>query len=199
MSYITEGDLENYILQDIDASFSTWIASVIAGVESYIDNYCGTKFANTGIAEDRYYDGSGSDELILGPVQSVSAVVFLTLLGDTYATLSTDNYILYPQNSEVNDTKYILKLRHGSFYSNFPNYPRSVKITGIFGTTTPPLAVKMAGIKLAAKIINDGLRGGQVSRETLGSYSVIYEKVDEVSGAMEIKEILNQYRVMSLD
>lgn len=194
MAYITEGDLENFILQDIDSTFSTWISGIIDTVEAYIDNYCGTDFQNS-TAGDKYYDGSGSNEIIIDPVQSISAVVFLNVNGNVDSTLGTGDWNLYPLNDS---SKYILRLSPGGSYGSFPSHGRAIKITGVFGSATAPLPVKMAGIKLAAKLINEGLRGGQVSSETLGSYSVSYEKVDEVTDSMGIKEILNQYRVMEL-
>lgn len=195
MAYITEGDLENFILQDIDSSFSTWITSVIEIVEDYVDQYCGTDFHNS-VSGDRYFDGSGSDELIIGPVQSISAVYLLDTSGNVNATLATSDWNLYPLNSSTPTT---LKLALGGSYNNFGDYGRAVKITGIWGYSTAPTPVKMAGIQLAARIINEGLRGGQVSSENLGSYSVSYNKLDETSESMGIKDILNQYRVMILD
>ena len=54
--YITEGDLEKYILQDIDASYSTWIATIIEYVGAYIDHYCDTTYVGSGTDTDRYYD-----------------------------------------------------------------------------------------------------------------------------------------------
>lgn len=197
MAYITEGDLENYILQDIDASYSAWITDVIAAVEAYVDQYCGTDFQNAA-STDRYYDGDGSDTLTIDPVQSITAIYFLDTNGNVMDTLTSADYLLYPLN-DSNKTQ--IKLQGGSFGS-FPNYYKSVKITGTFGYSTAPLPVKMAAIKLAAKIINNGLRGGKVTSETLGSYSVSFAEIDaekEKKESMEIFNILDMYRVITLD
>lgn len=195
MSYISEGDLENFILQDIDSSYSTWITSIIAAVEAYIDQYCGTDFENSG-SGDKYYDGNGTDELFIGNVQTITAVYFLDVNGNVESTLGTGDWNLYPLNDSTKNT---LKLSGGGSYSSFPNRSRAVKITGTFGNSTAPLPVKMAGVQLAAKLINEGLRGGQVKSESLGSYSVTYKDIDENAESMAIKETLNQYRIMTLD
>lgn len=193
--YITESDLENFILQDIDPSFSTWITSVISMVEAYVDQYCGTSFANA-VSTTRYFDGSGIDELLIGPVQSVSSLKILDVNGNTEATLtaSTD-YYLYPLNETIKDR---IKLSLGGQYQAFPGRTRSIEVTGIFGHSAVPGPVKLAAIQLAAKVINTGLRGGQVSSETLGSYRIDYREVDENAESLGIKETLNLYRVMNL-
>lgn len=195
MSYFNEGDLENFILQDIDSNYSTWITSVISMVENYIDQYCGTDFENSN-SSDRYFDGTGSDEITIGPVSSITTVQFLNITGGIDATLADTDWNLYPLNDS---SKYILKLSAGGNHPSFPSFGKSVKITGIFGSTTVPAAVKLAAIQLAARIINNGLRGGQVSSETLGSYNVSYQKVDDEADAMGVKDILNQFRVITLD
>lgn len=191
MAYITEGDLENHILQDIDSSYSAWIGVIIGFVEEYIDKYCGTSFASQG-SVDRYYDGSDGNELIIDDVQSVTSVQILAPDGSVIANLTQNtDYWLYPLNDTVKNS---LVLSGTNLLSEFPSYPRAVKITGTFGFGTVPGPVKFAGIQLAAKMINEGLRGGQVKSESLGSYRVDYRDIDESVESMGIKEILNQYR-----
>lgn len=195
MAYLTEGDLENYILQDIDASFSTWISSVISQVEEYVNNYCGTDFENSG-SVSKYFDGLGGDVLNIGDFQSTSEVLILNTDGSTNATLTKDtDYYEIPYNESV---KNALKLSPSGQYVVWPDWTRAVKVTGVFGYSSVPQAVKLAAIKLAVKIINDGLRGGQVSAESLGSYRIDYKDIDEKINSLGIKEILNQYRVIIL-
>lgn len=197
MSYITEGDLENFILQDIDSGFSTWIESVITMVESYIEQYTGIDFEND-TATTRYFDGDGSDIVVIGDYRTgtLTSMQILDSDGNVEATLTSGtDFTEYPYNE---GTPNAIKLLGGGQYNHFGNRSRTVKITGKFGYATPPGAVKIAAIKLAAKMINEGLRGGQVSSESLGSYQVSYKELDESSESLGIKEILNQYRVMTL-
>lgn len=193
--YITEGDLENYLMQDIDASFSTFIASVITWVEDYINQYCGIDFENS-VSATKYFDGSGDQDLLIGECQSLTEVLILDSDGNTLATLTENNdYWKYPYNETVFDT---LKLVNTGQYTKWPARARAAKITGIFGRASVPNPIKIAACQLAAKIVNQGLRGGQVSAEKLGSYSINYREMDESAESLGIKDILNQYRAITL-
>lgn len=198
MAYLSESDLENFILQDIDSSFSAQITEIITWVEDYINNYCGIDFENS-TAEAKYFDGSGNEDLFIGEFQTgqLTEVLVLDSLGNTLATLVKDtDYWEYPyDNTSMKNT---LRLCPDGQYSSWPLHNRAAKVTGKFGRSTIPKAVKLAAIKLAAKIINEGLRGGQVASESLGAYSVTYEKLDESAESLGIKEILNQYREIKL-
>lgn len=195
MSLFTEGELENFIIQDIDNSLSAWIATVILQVEAYIEKYTGIDFENS-TSGDRYFDGYGDDVLFIGDYQTITAVVVLNVDGSTMETLTVDtDYVLYPYNES---TKNGLLLIPGGKRSQWPDWRRSVKITGTFGYATPPADIKLAGLKLAAEIINEGLKGGQVSSESLGSYSVSYKDVDEKVKALGIINVLDQYRPITI-
>lgn len=191
MSYITEGDLENHILQDIDNSFSSWIASVILMVESYIEKFTGIDFENS-VSSTRYFDGYGEDVLFIGDFQSVATVQILDSTGTAIQTLTVNtDYVLYPYNDSV---KNALLLMPGGQRVIWPTGRRTVLVTGVFGYATPPADIKMAAVRMAAKIINEGLKGGQVASETLGSYSVSYEQMDDNADSLGIKHVLNSYR-----
>ena len=195
MAYILEGDIEKFILQDIDSSFSTWIDSVVDIVEEYIDHYCGTNFADQG-SGDRYYDGSGLQDLIIDNFQSISAVKILDASGAEIMTLTEGtDFNSAPYNNGIQNR---LVLSGSGLLSSWPDRARSVKVTGTFGYDAVPKPVKLAGIQLCAKIINEGLRGGQVKSENLGSYSITYKDINEHTESLGIKEILNQYREVRL-
>lgn len=195
MAYTTEGDLENLLLQDIDSSYSSWITAVIAAVEAYIDQYCGTTFADSG-SSTKYYDGTGTDEIVVDEYQSITSVDVLDETGNVEQSLTADtDFWSYPLNDGVKNR---LKLSQSGKLSNFPNRPRALKIVATWGRLAVPGPIRMAAAKLAAKVINEGLRGGQVKSENLGSYSITYKDIDEKAGAMEIYNILNMYRNLSL-
>lgn len=200
MPYITEGDLENFILQDIDSSYSSWIATVITQVEAYIDEYCGTSFAGGSAGVVRYFDGSGQNEIFVGDYQASSEVKILNVDGnDLYELTEGTDFLAYPLNSTVKNSIHLMPT--GKAGGRFPGYQRALKITGTFGygSSNIPAPIKLAAMKLAAKIINEGLRGGQVSSESLGSYSIDYREVDEVAETMQIQDILNKYRPILLE
>lgn len=193
--YFTESELENFIIQDIDNSLSAWITTIIGQVEAYIEKYTGIDFENAASA-DRYFDGYGDDVLHIGDFQSLTAVTILNTDGSVMETLTVDtDYVTYPYNESV---KNALLLIPGGKRSAWPTWRRAIKVTGTFGHANPPADVKLAAIKLAAEIINEGLKGGKVASESLGSYSVSYEKVEEKAKAMGIVNILDQYRPITL-
>jgi hypothetical protein len=195
MAYITEGDLEKFILQDIDATFSTWITSVIEIVEDYIDNYCGTNFKDQG-SQTKYYNGSGTEELIIDNFQTITSVQILDSNGTVIENLTENSdYWASPYNSGIQNK---LVLTGANLTSVWPDRHHSVKVVGTFGYDSVPTPVKLAGIQLCAKIINEGLRGGQVKSENLGSYRVEYKEINETMESLGIKEILNQYRELRL-
>lgn len=194
MPYITKGDIQNYMLQDIDTSFDSWIATVIEMVETYIDGYCGTSFNASG-SSDYYYDGSGTDVLIIDPIQTISGLTIYDSQGNQEMTLTENvDYWLYPLNEDV---KTIIKLAAGKL-GHFPERTRVVKVTVVGGYADVPADIKLVALKLAAKILEKGLKGGQVSSESLGEYSVNYEKVDEAADALGINEVLDGYAPISI-
>ena len=196
MSYITEGDIENYMLQDIDSTYSAFVASVIAMVEDYINKYCGVDFEN-GSSADRYYDGSGSGELIIDEFQSISAVTIYDTNGQQLYTLTENtDYYTYPLNETVKNK---LVLFSGGKLGIFPSWGRSIKVTGIFGFSAAPTAIKIAALQLAAKILEKGLKGGEASAESLGEYSIDYKEINDQADALGIFQILNMYRSTRLE
>lgn len=197
MAYLTESDLENYILEDIDPSFSGWITSVIAAVTSYIEKYTGIDFDGNNSASDRYFDGDGEDRLYIGPFQSgASSVYLLDSVGNVIETLTLNtDYWEIPYNETM---KTGIQLAPGGKRLHFPCGIRTVKVTAKFGYATIPDDVKQAAIRLAAKIVNEGIKGGQVSSESLGAYSVSYQKVDEMAEAIGILNTLDHYRPITL-
>ena len=194
--YITEGDLEKLILQDIDSTYSSFISSIIDYVGEYIDQYCGTNYKTDSGSDTRYYDGSGSDELNVDGFSAITSISILDVNGNVETTLATTDWYAYPLNSTQNNK---IILSDGGALGSFPDRIRSVKIIGTFGSSSAvPGPIKLAALELAAKVINVGLKGGQTSSESLVSYSVNYRDVDEEAESLGIKEILNQYRIMSL-
>lgn len=189
--YIQASDLVGFIPDNTDSNITN---AAINGVCSYIDHYCGTTFANS-TPSDLYFDGNGTDELIIYPVQSVSAVKFLDVQGNVYATLNAGDYNLYPLNETIKTT---IKLSSVAF-SNFPHHKKAVMVTAVTGAASVPSDIKLIAIQLAAKVIMNALRGGDVIRETLGAYTIQYKEINDATETLGVKETLNQYRVMTLE
>lgn len=196
MALFTEGDIENYTAIDIDSSFSTWITFLIAAVTEYVEKYCGIDFENTASAE-KYYDGPGTNELLIDEAQSLSALVIYDIDGNQIHSLTeNDDYYLYPLNDDIKNR--IVLTRTGKI-TNFPSWNRSIKATGVFGHASVPTPVKLVAIKIAAKFLEKAVKGGEADSEKLGDYTIDYKEIDEQVETLGIKEILNQYRAVRLE
>jgi hypothetical protein len=193
--YTNKSALQNYLLTTISDSFDTQIEAWINAADAYIDNYCNTSFESS--TETRYFDGNGSNELILDDLLTVTSLQFLDPNGvDLDDTLTeNDDFFLYPYNETC---KYKIILNPEGDQAEFPKGSHRIKITGTWGkSTTVPADIKLVSTKLVAGIIEVG-KSGEVTlkKEKIGDYSVEYGALTESN--QDIKDILNRYRVSNL-
>lgn len=185
--YTTKIEVENYILEDIDASFISQIDKWISSVESFIDHYTGRNFIATpepSEGDPRYYDGSGKRELIIEDCLSISSIT----IDDEEVT--ANDWYLYPSNG-LPKTKVILKS------NSFTRGNQNVVITGVWGySSVVPDDIKLAATVFMAGIIAYANDPGAKS-ETIGRYSVTYN--DKVTWAdhKQALDILDRYRKFS--
>lgn len=117
LGYCTEEDIENFLLLDIDSSFSSQVSTWITSAEKWINNYCGYTTASGLLREsiaDEIVPGRIDSDLNLvvfprkTPIVSVSAIALIkgtssVTLGLTsgstnrYNIPTTADYIYYPQ------------------------------------------------------------------------------------------------------
>lgn len=201
MSYCTKGNLQKYLMIDIDSSFDTQVADWISAAESYINKYTGRKDGfEQATASARYYDGSGTTELEIDNCMSISSVIITEEdSDDTQYTLTegqAEDFITYPYN----DTPiYRLKLVAGASVGAFYSGKRRIKVTATWGSaSTVPKDITLATTMLVASIIEKGLHGGKLSSESLGDYKVTYADLDESSQALGVKKILNTHKIFKL-
>lgn len=194
MAYTDEGQIEKFLMQDIDSSMSSQIASWINAVKAWIDNYTGNTFEAT--SESRYFDGSGTKSLFIDPLISVSEVLTLDIEGNTEDTLveGTD-FRLYPLNETI---KTEIRLMPVASIGIFASGSYRVKVTGIFGFSSVPAPITLVATKLVANIINEGLKDGKLKSVSLGNYSATFKDIDEKAEALGIYNILDQYKVFNL-
>lgn len=197
MGYTDKGQVENYLLIDIDNSFDTQIASWIASVDSYIDKYVGRSFGV--VTEDRYFDvDCRRDDLLIDEFQSINTVQTLQRDGVSVDLTLVENtdYLTYPYNSLP---KWQIKLLRGKQISFFPEGSKRVKINAVWGSgATVPDDVQLAATILLSGIIEKGLKGGQISSESLGDYTVSFSSMETLSDIMNVKSILDHYKSFTL-
>lgn len=197
MAYTTEEKVEAYLMINIDPSQSDNVDDWITAVTQWIENYTGRTFEAA--VATKYYDGSGTRELDIDPVISITTLQTLNTDGTVDTALTeghASDFLLFPLNESP---KYTIKLVLSSSIGVFPKGMRRVKIVGNFGqTSTVPKNVELAASMLVGKIIKEGIKGGQSSAESLGDFSISYQKVDEAADSLGIKNILDQYRKIEI-
>lgn len=207
MAYATEGDIEKFLLHDIDSSFSGQVTTWLALAKEWIDNYCNTTFEEVA-SSVRYFDGNGSPDLPVDEFHGNPVVKLLDSSGNTIETLTEGtDFVCYPLNNTVKNSLSFTgpsglisdrQLIDGESGRGWPRGTKSVSVEVTWGHSAVPEAVKQAAIQIVARILNQGLRGGDVKAESLGSYSVTYQDIDETAMALGLKSLLFPYKVIDV-
>ena len=168
--YTTETKIENYLMTDIDPSFSAQVVLWITAATNYIDNYTQKKFEGT--TETRYFDGNNKREIIIDDFTILTSVQILQVNSDdTEYTLVeglNDDYITYPYNETP---YYKLVMVASSSVGIWLSGPKRIKLTGIWGhSATVPEDIELVATMLVAEIIKQGRDSGKIRSETLGDY-----------------------------
>ncbi len=198
MAYTTETKIENYLLTDIDSSFSSQVSDWITAAENWINNYTRKVFESA--SEVRYFDGSGKSILKVDDFVTIATIQILEANGSDVAytlTEGADNdFIVEPYNVTP---KYILKMTVNSQITVWPRGKRRIQLTAAWGhSTNVPKDVELAATILVAGVIEKGMKGGGILSESLGDYSVTYAALDEIATRMGVKSILDRYRIYEL-
>ena len=175
--YTTKTAIENYILQDIDASFNSQIDSWITAVENIIDKITGRNFVADSVASARVYDGDDTQELLVDECIAVTKVeVGNDSYGSTFtevASTGSDKYFLKPDNyasKALPIYKVVLNARC------FPGGIQNNRITAKWGySASAPADIQFAATVFVAGILNQQRQGGdEIKSESIGNYSVSY-------------------------
>lgn len=150
--YTTSTDVKAQIVEGFgstDTSYDTLIGVLITAASRAIDRELGkwpNYFYPSSDATTRYYDGSGRGEIWIDDAVSVSSVSVSETGGvesTDYTLWGSTDYITWPYNYGP-ITKIILDEYNGS-QSLFWAYPKSVKVSAVFGfSASPPEDVKQA-------------------------------------------------------
>ena len=182
MQYTDKTAVQNYTLTNIDTGFDTQLTEWINAMSQYIDLTVGYPvYVNT--PTTRMYDGSGTDEQIIGAVNTISAV-------------TVDGTAVTPTYGPYNDTtKKFLILPN----QIFPEGTANVSVTGIHCLkTTLPNDIKLACTILVAGIVNQSNNQTEgVKSEKIGEYAVTYASDEEQKQYKWAKSVINAYRVIA--
>lgn len=178
VEYTTQSDIENYLLTDIDGSFSEQIASWIVAMSNFIDNYCNRSIYRTE-EETFLYDGDNTDKLMIKDVCLISSV--------TVDDIEVE-YVKYPANKPYASR---IRLIDNRFTTGIQN----VSVTGIQAmNSTLPEDIKFACTVLVAGIVNNQLFNDKKgTTERIGGYSITYKDDQQQKDYEEAKRILAGY------
>ena len=150
--YATLADVKNS-LKITDNMDDSLLEIAVESASRLIDGYTGRYFYNGGTAT-RNYAASDSWIVYIDDVQSVSEVASTDEVGGTYITWTANDYQLEPLNGISGGmTQPYTSIRAVNQYVwPFLADRALVKITGVWGWASVPMAVKQATILQAARI-----------------------------------------------
>lgn len=191
--YTTIENIENYLLETIDGSFTGQIGDWIIAMSNQIDVICNRSIApimtdsSTPVEETYYYDGDGSDELIIGECISISEVK----IDDT--VISSDLYF-YPANKSYTNK---LKLANGKYFTKgFKN----IEVTAIQAMHNEiPQDIAFACTILVVGVINTQKKLDKAgTTERIGSYSITYRDDAQKADYDLAMDILSKYKKIAV-
>jgi hypothetical protein len=198
--YTTEADIENYMLKDIDPSFSSVIDEWIEGAEETVDLITGRNFIADAAATVRYFDGDNEKSLLIDDCVEITKVELgQDDYGGTFqeiAATGPSRYFADPVNAIALGQPFTkLTLRATRWTAGKQNH----KITAKWGYSVEvPKAIKRATTIIVAGIINQNTPGGEeIKSERIGNYQVTYNSEkgnNSVADYEEMLRILDQYK-----
>ena len=143
-----------------DTDYDTLLGTLASRASRAIDKFCkrdeGAFYADTD--ETRYFDGSGTDELLIDELAAAPTSLSVAEDGINYTDWTTEDYILWPYN-RTPYTRILVDMMNGA-KSIFPKFPRAVKIVGKFGySVAVPDDIKQAAIIMTVRYFKRGQQG----------------------------------------
>lgn len=140
-------------LKIIDGLDDSQLEMAIESASRLIDGYAGRYFYNAGTAT-KYFAAEDMWITQIDDLQSISELATTNQIGDDYITWSTTDYQLEPLNGRVDGlVSPATRIRAVNQYV-FPFYNGQalVKVTGVWGWASVPIAIKQATILQASRI-----------------------------------------------
>lgn len=179
----TKKNIEEYLNETIDTNIDLYIL----GASEFIKNYTGREFEETA-EEIRYYDGNGTNQLIIDPATEITTVEVSYDGGETFEGI--EDFKTYPYNS-LPIFSIILD------YQVFSESRKNVKITGKFGwNECIPREVIFCATAIAA-LLYKRKETSDITSERIGDYQVSYQAIEGISDLNNIKKLLNRYRKLT--
>ncbi len=200
MAYVKKGDIQNYLAVDISSTLDTQLTAWITSIENYINKYTGRVNGFEGVSSIKYFDGNATQEIDIGDFVTITSVEIMNPNSSGVEFTLTEgpdlDFIIYPYNL---GHAYRLILTTNAQIGDWTTGIKRVKVTAVWGASSVvPEDISLATTMLVSSIIEKGMRGGTISSESLGDYSVSFVNVDKVSSSLGVKAILDKYKIYNL-
>jgi hypothetical protein len=197
--YTNQTNIENYTLQDIDASFSSQIESWIESVETLIEKITGRVFIADSTASERKYEIEKEGVVAIGeytrhPIElyiDECAGTGVTALSIDDDTVDSDDYILYPPNT---DPKTRIRLTEDSGLY-FTKGEQNISVTAHWGYSEEcPKDIELAATILASGLIQTKIpKGTGYKSVSLGPMSLTYRDEKQIGDYEQALKTLKRY------
>jgi hypothetical protein len=153
---------------------------LLAGVSRLIDRECGRFFNQDAEVVVRHYDGNGQARLYIDDVATATGLVVKADLDGDYDFDGADetltqgtHFWLGPPNaglgSEAGPYRYLELVPNNGRLSIWPERPRAVQITAIFGWPAVPGAIVEATVMIAREIADLEMAGMTAALQNIDS------------------------------
>lgn len=182
MSYTTQAKIENYTLQDIDASFSIVIDTWIEIAEDYINQTTNRKFeAET---SEYVFDGNNKTRLFVGDFTALTSV-------EVDDTDVTSDIKIYPAN---------ITPKNVLFYENgFDTGKQNITVNAKWGySDSAPKGIEFVATVIVAGMVQQHVKSTKaIKSEKIGNYQVSYTE-EQLQDFKMIDKVLSTYRYYPL-
>lgn len=200
--YTAKVDIQNYLMQTIDASFDTQLNNWITAVEKYIEQLTSRIFIADETASARLFDGLNGQALLIDDCVAITKVeTGNDGYGDSFSEVlasGSGRYLTLPNNNSAQGLpiRKIL-LTAGFWISGIQNH----RITAKWGySINAPEDIRWAATVLVSGICIPGITGniGGIKSEKIGDYSVSYETEGQRADHAKAMEILQSYQKINI-
>lgn len=189
--YCTKADIENYLLIDIDANFNNQIDSWIESASEHIRLSTNRDWLADSEASDRYFDGTGYQDLHIDDFIGTPTVAVGEDYGVNFTTIT--DFIVQPYNTENKHTI----IRTGT------NLPLGIKNMRVgakwgYGEEVPQDIRHATTVFASAIVLAQTNQDGEIASEKIGNYQVTYKNDQHKDDFAQAMDIINNRRVYVL-
>jgi len=189
--------IEDTMLIEIDSNWTDELDRFMEQVEDFIDTYTGRNFVADEDYSDLLFDGDGEKEMIIPDCVDIESIIITEPVSGVESTYEWDDdyFLAYPASKTPKNS---LEFRDTNSF-DFAKGQQNVTISAKWGySTAVPREIELAATILMAGVINYAYEhNSEVRSETIGNYSVTYQREEEWVKFKLAMQILDKYKKVS--